>query len=80
MGTHTAEATNDTPLLWVIRDQLQMTGTKFGCRAGLCGACTVHADGVAVRSWQPQIGDVGGKTITTIEGLGANRDHPLQRT
>ncbi len=76
---HTVEATNDTPLLWVIREQLQMTGTKFGCGAGLCGACTVHVDGVAVRSCQTQIGDVGGKKITTIEGLSANSDHPLQR-
>jgi isoquinoline 1-oxidoreductase alpha subunit len=67
---------NDTPLLWVIREHLQMTGTKFGCGAGLCGACTVHLDGVAVRSCQTAAKDAVGKKITTIEGLGGN--HPLQ--
>jgi isoquinoline 1-oxidoreductase alpha subunit len=73
------DATSDTPLLWVIREQLGMTGTKFGCGAGLCGACTVHLDGVAVRSCQTMVGDVGAKKITTIEGLSAKGDHPLQR-
>ncbi len=63
---------NDTPLLWVIREHLQMTGTKFGCGAGLCGACTVHLDGVAVRSCQTSAKDAAGKKITTIEGLGNN--------
>ena len=67
---------NDTPLLWVIREHLQMTGTKFGCGAGLCGACTVHLDGTAVRSCQTAAKDAVGKKITTIEGLGGN--HPLQ--
>ena len=67
---------NDTPLLWVIREHLQMTGTKFGCGAGLCGACTVHLDGVAVRSCQTSAKDAAGKKVTTIEGLGNN--HPLQ--
>jgi isoquinoline 1-oxidoreductase subunit alpha len=76
---HSVDATNDTPLLWVIREQLQMTGTKFGCGAGLCGACTVHVDGVAVRSCQTQVGELAGKKITTIEGLSANSDHPLQK-
>jgi isoquinoline 1-oxidoreductase subunit alpha len=76
---HSIDAPNDTPLLWVIREQLQMTGTKFGCGAGLCGACTVHIDGVAVRSCQTDIGDIAGRKITTIEGLSTNSEHPLQR-
>jgi isoquinoline 1-oxidoreductase alpha subunit len=73
------DAANDTPLLWAIREQLQMTGTKFGCGAGLCGACTVHVNGEAVRSCQTAVGDVAGKKITTIEGLSARGDHPLQK-
>ena len=73
------QAEADTPLLWVIREQLQMTGTKFGCGAGLCGACTVHINGEAVRSCQTSLGDVAGKKITTIEGLSAKGDHPLQK-
>jgi isoquinoline 1-oxidoreductase subunit alpha len=73
------EAANDTPLLWVIREQLQMTGTKFGCGAGLCGACTVHINGEAVRSCQTSVSDATGKKITTIEGLSAKGDHPLQK-
>ena len=73
------EAANDSPLLWAIREQLQMTGTKFGCGAGLCGACTVHVNGEAVRSCQTAVGDVAGKKITTIEGLSARGDHPLQK-
>ncbi|MDE5460701.1 MULTISPECIES: (2Fe-2S)-binding protein [unclassified Bradyrhizobium] len=73
------DAANDTPLLWAIREQLQMTGTKFGCGAGLCGACTVHVNGEAVRSCQTMISDVAGKKITTIEGLAAKGDHPLQK-
>jgi isoquinoline 1-oxidoreductase subunit alpha len=69
----------DTPLLWVIREHLKMTGTKFGCGAGLCGACTVHLDGEAVRSCQTQASDVAGRQVTTIEGLAPNGDHPLQK-
>jgi isoquinoline 1-oxidoreductase alpha subunit len=73
------EAAPDTPLLWAIREQLQMTGTKFGCGAGLCGACTVHVNGEAVRSCQTSLGEAAGKKITTIEGLSAKGDHPLQK-
>jgi len=70
---------NDTPLLWVIREGLQMTGTKFGCGAGLCGACTVHLNGEAVRSCQTPVLAAVGKSIVTIEGLDPNGLHPLQR-
>src|SRR5213076_1169735 len=73
------EAAPDTPLLWAIREQLQMTGTKFGCGAGLCGDCTVHVNDEAVRSCQTSLSDVTGKKITTIEGLSAKSDHPLQK-
>ena len=66
----------DTPLLWVIRDTLRLTGTKYGCGMGLCGACTVHLDGVAVRSCQTPASLAAGKHITTIEGL---HHHPVQR-
>jgi aerobic-type carbon monoxide dehydrogenase small subunit (CoxS/CutS family) len=69
----------ETPLLWVLRDTLQLTGTKFGCGAGLCGACTVHVDGAAVRSCSTPVSQVAGKTVMTIEGLGANGLHPLQQ-
>ena len=69
----------DTPLLWVVREHLKLTGTKYGCGSGLCGACTVHLDGKAVRSCQTTVGDARGKKITTIEGLSANSDHPLQK-
>ena len=67
-----------TPLLWALRDTFNLTGTKFGCGAGLCGACTVHVDGEAVRSCQTPVGSVGAKKITTIEGLAADRSHPVQ--
>jgi isoquinoline 1-oxidoreductase alpha subunit len=76
---HSVEVANDTPLLWVIRESLQMTGTKFGCGAGLCGACTVHINGQAVRSCQMEVGQVVGKKVTTIEGLDPAGQHPLQR-
>ncbi len=69
----------ETPLLWVLRDTLELTGTKFGCGAGLCGACTVHADGAPIRSCSTPVSQVSGKNITTIEGLGANGLHVLQQ-
>jgi isoquinoline 1-oxidoreductase alpha subunit len=72
------DATPDTPLLWVLRDHLQLTGTKFGCGAGLCGACTVHLNGTPVRSCLTTISAVGSAEITTIEGLSPNGTHPLQ--
>ena len=69
----------DTPLLWVLRDTLGLTGTKYGCGMGLCGACTVHLDGEAQRSCQTLASSVGTKKITTIEGLSPDRSHPVQR-
>ena len=68
-----------TPLLWVLRDELNLTGTKFGCGKGLCGACTVHVNGAATRSCSTPVSEVAGKNITTIEGLSAHSDHPLQK-
>ena len=73
------EASPDTPLLWVLRDELGLTGTKFGCGESLCGACTVHLDGEAVRSCQTPVGEAAGHRVTTIEGLSARGDHPLQQ-
>lgn len=73
------DAAPDTPLLWVLRDHLALTGTKYGCGMALCGACTVHIEGVAMRSCVLPLHAVEGKTITTIEGLSANRSHPVQR-
>jgi aerobic-type carbon monoxide dehydrogenase small subunit (CoxS/CutS family) len=67
------------PLLWVLRDELGMTGTKFGCGAGLCGACTVHVNGAAVRSCSMPVSGVAGKSVTTIEGLSADGNHPVQQ-
>jgi len=66
---HTVDVPADMPLLWVLRDRLSLTGTKYGCGIGVCGACTVHVDGVAFRSCQVPIGDVGKKRVITIEGL-----------
>src|SRR5208283_3167873 len=68
----------DTPLLWVLRDTLELAGTKFGCGAGLCGACTVHVEGAAIRSCSTPVSEVAGKSVVTIEGLGANGLHALQ--
>jgi isoquinoline 1-oxidoreductase alpha subunit len=69
----TVDVAPDTPLLWVLRDTLGMTGTKFGCGKALCGACTVHLNGMAIRSCQTPIGSVAGQKVTTIEGLGMNK-------
>ena len=76
--SHTVNVEPDTPLLWVIREHLQLTGTKFGCGIAQCGACTVHLDGAAVRSCQVPVSEVAGKKITTIEGLHPQGQHPLQ--
>ena len=77
--SHKIDAEPDTPLLWVIRDIVQLTGTKFGCGMGLCGACTVHLNGTAIRSCITPVTAAVGKTITTIEGLGTPENpHPLQ--
>jgi isoquinoline 1-oxidoreductase alpha subunit len=74
-----ADAPLDTPLLWVIREDLRLTGTKYGCGAGLCGSCTVHIDGEAVRSCLIALGEVQGVSITTIEGLHPANAHPVQQ-
>lgn len=74
----TVDVDPETPLLWVLRDTLGLTGTKFGCGIALCGACTVHLDGEAIRSCRTRIDFVAGKKVTTIEGLSANSSHPLQ--
>jgi aerobic-type carbon monoxide dehydrogenase small subunit (CoxS/CutS family) len=77
--THEVDVDGEMPLLWYLRDTLEYTGTKFGCGMGLCGACTVHIDGQATRSCVMPISAVYGKSITTIEGLSENGDHPLQK-
>ncbi|HTO73451.1 MAG TPA: (2Fe-2S)-binding protein [Gemmatimonadales bacterium] len=76
---HQVDVTPDTPLLWAIRDVVGLTGTKYGCGLGLCGACTVHVDGTPSRSCQLQVGTLAGKKITTIEGLSADGSHPVQQ-
>src|SRR6202167_2863554 len=76
---HTVDAEADTPLLWVLRDHLGMTGTKYGCGMALCGASIVHIDGAATRSCVLPVRAVSGKSITTIEGLSRDRSHAVQR-
>jgi isoquinoline 1-oxidoreductase alpha subunit len=73
------DAQSDTPLLWIIREHLKLTGTKYGCGAAQCGSCTVHVDGKAVRSCQLSLSQVAGRKVTTIEGLSEKGDHPLQK-
>jgi isoquinoline 1-oxidoreductase alpha subunit len=73
------DAEPDTPLLWVIREQLGLTGTKYGCGIAVCGACTVHVDGQAMRSCSLPLGEAAGHKIVTIEGLAPDRSHPVQR-
>ncbi|MGB8674871.1 MAG: (2Fe-2S)-binding protein, partial [Candidatus Acidiferrales bacterium] len=75
---HSVEVAPDTPLLWVLRDTLGLTGTKFGCGQSLCGACTVHVEGEATRSCVTRISSVAGRNITTIEGLSPDGHHPVQ--
>lgn len=77
--SHDLDIEPETPLLWVIRDEIGLTGTKYGCGIAQCGACTVHLDGQAVRSCSVRVGDVGSQKITTIEGLAENRKHPVQQ-
>jgi isoquinoline 1-oxidoreductase subunit alpha len=77
--TQSIDADADTPLLWVLRDHLSLTGTKYGCGMALCGACTVHVDGAAIRSCVLPLKAVEGKSITTIEGLSKDRSHAVQR-
>jgi isoquinoline 1-oxidoreductase alpha subunit len=78
-ASKTVDVAADTPLLWVLRDHLKLVGTKFGCGIGQCGACTVHIDGQPARACQTPISSVGKKPITTIEGLSASGEHPLQK-
>lgn len=76
---HSVDVAGDTPLLWVLRDTLGLTGTKYGCGMALCGACTVHIDGAPTRACVTPVSSVAGKPITTIEGLSADRSHPVQQ-
>ena len=76
--SHTLEAEPDMPLLWALRDELGLLGTKYGCGIGACGACTVHIDGVAMRSCSIPLSRLNGEEVTTIEGLSENGDHPVQ--
>ena len=77
--TESTDAPPATPLLWVIREGLKLSGTKFGCGAGLCGACMVHIDGKRAFSCQTQVSEVSGKSVTTIEGLSKDSSHPVQK-
>ena len=76
--THPIDVDGNMPLLWFLRDTLELTGTKFGCGMGLCGACTVHLDGRAVRACLTRVSQAAGKEVTTIEGLSPDGSHPLQ--
>ena len=78
-STRSFDGDPDTPLLWYLRDELGLTGTKFGCGGGFCGACTVHVDGQATRSCQITVEQASGRRIVTIEGLSADQSHPVQR-
>ncbi|MCM0043926.1 MAG: (2Fe-2S)-binding protein [Burkholderiaceae bacterium] len=78
-STVSVQAEPDTPLLWVIRDEVGLTGTKFGCGAALCGACTVHLNGSPIRSCQTPVSSVAGKNVSTVESLSADNSHPLQK-
>ncbi|HEY5665628.1 MAG TPA: (2Fe-2S)-binding protein [Gammaproteobacteria bacterium] len=75
----TVDVVPETPLLWVLRDTLALTGTKFGCGLAQCGACTVHVDGVPTRSCVTQVANIAGRSVTTIEGLSPDGSHPVQR-
>jgi isoquinoline 1-oxidoreductase subunit alpha len=77
--SHTYDGDTDIPLLWVIRDEFGLTGTKFGCGKGLCGACTVHLGGVAIRSCSTMVSEVADREVVTIEGLDPEGNHPVQR-
>ena len=78
-GSTKSQTDPETPLLWVLRDTLQLTGTKFGCGMAVCGACTVHVDGAPTRSCVTPLSAVAGKKVTTIEGLSRNSSHPVQK-
>jgi isoquinoline 1-oxidoreductase alpha subunit len=77
--SHNVDVDPDTPLLWVLRDNLGLTGTKYGCGIAQCGSCTVHVNGEPVRSCKTPISEIAGKKVTTIEGLSAKSSHPLQK-
>ena len=78
-STVSVQSEADTPLLWVIRDEVGLTGTKFGCGAALCGACTVHLNGTPIRACQSPVSAVAGKKVSTVESLSADNSHPLQK-